>query len=459
MYWLHRFLLLGLLVIPLWPAPVSAQVAPQFYDRETLSYWQQRYQQSMARMLQELQPFLTADAKRDLAEIRLEIPLTPPDPANPFLFYSDPVAATVTMPALSLKFLDDLSVAYAWLSLNGCSLETPAEYISMLKYNRPSQFAGGRYPMPLAALQIPEDALEDPAVDELSLAFFNHARAYILAHELGHVYCGHPGYGPGTTRAAARRHEAAADRFALEILRKSGTIPVGMVTYFLGWAHYAPNRWDFEGEADWQEYLDQATHPLTSDRLSALATTLEANIESFTRNQPDPAAEEKIRSIAGDIAGIAHSLDDRDVQAAITLAASTTVQNLAPRCPESAATATPLPALPPFDGIYQGDFIYRTIAGQETLPVEVTLQRTDDQVTGRFDFGLGAGLLYGTVVENTLHFTWEWGWMVGQGVFYASQDGASFEGYWGVDRSQDNGGRWRGQRIQKGVEAGEGGGG
>src|SRR5690606_37136187 len=108
----------------------------------------------------------------------------------------------------------------------------------------------------------------------------------------------------------------------------------------LGWAHYAPNRWDFEGEADWQEYLDQATHPLTSDRLSALATTLEANIESFTRNQPDPAAEEKIRSIAGEIAGIAHSLDDRDVQAAITLAASITVQNLAPRCPESAATAT-----------------------------------------------------------------------------------------------------------------------
>jgi hypothetical protein len=352
------------------------------------------------------------------------------------------------MPALSLKFLDDLSLAYAWLWANGCSLETPAEYVSMLKYNGPEQFPGKRYPPPLVALQIPEDALEDEVVDELALAFFNEARAFILAHELGHIYYGHPGYGPDIPRATARRNEAEADQFALEALRGSATIPVGVLTFFFSYAHYVPTRWDFAEEAEWNEYLEETTHPLTSARLYALAATMEENVDSFALGQPDPAsARDTILYIAANIAGIAQHLDDSEVQEAITLAAAeTTVQDLAPRCPEATSTGT-LPALPAFDGVYSGDFVVVGEGLEDVLPVEITLQRNNDRVNGRFNFGLGAGSLDGMVVEDRLYFNWQWGWTYGKGVFYASQDGNSFEGSWGLELSEDNGGRWSGHRI------------
>ena len=91
------------------------------------------------------------------------------------------------LPALSLKFLDDLCTAYAWLQIKGYSLETVSEYTAILKYGRPPP--GGfppharnvhdrqqdtparrraddrdRYCRPLKALHIPENALDERAL-------------------------------------------------------------------------------------------------------------------------------------------------------------------------------------------------------------------------------------------------------------------------------------------------------
>lgn len=50
---------------------------------------------------------------------------------------------------------------------------------------------GNRYPLPLLALHIPTNALANSKVDDLSLRFRNTAFAFILGHELGHIYHHH----------------------------------------------------------------------------------------------------------------------------------------------------------------------------------------------------------------------------------------------------------------------------
>ena len=93
-------------------------------------------------------------------EFRFE-PIVPQN--EPFAFYStgDKVVAS----AASLKFLDDLSVATAWLDLNGFEQQTVADYMLMLHYWRAMR-RGKRPPKLLEALCIPADALSNRKVDE-----------------------------------------------------------------------------------------------------------------------------------------------------------------------------------------------------------------------------------------------------------------------------------------------------
>ena len=310
------------------PLVATAQdPAAGLYDQATLEYWTERYAKSTRRILVEgLFPELRPEEYQVLRQVELVFPVGADDLIGFYAVWPPP---RVVLPGLSLKLLDDLSVAFAWLWAKGYSLETIEEYVAMLRYKRAEDFPEGRYPQPFPALGIPENALQDQKIDDLSLRFFNSARAFILAHELAHLLYRHQGQG-----AAVLENEIAADRFAVELLSRTGTIPMGMILYFQAMAQWLPNRAQFASDQAWQAYLDKAkTHPLSGERVAAIARALEELAPGFARNDPKPqAAIEVVRSIAKSLTKLVDYLEDPELQLCVAeSAAEAELAALAPR--------------------------------------------------------------------------------------------------------------------------------
>jgi hypothetical protein len=299
----------------------SAQGVAELYPKEILTGDQARFQERLAQIYQYgLWDFLDGPEKQALADVELRFPLVGVH-QNPFDFYagSERGRPTVWLPVLSLKVIEDLSVAWAWRQLHGYSLEPFDEYLAMLKYRAPADFPDGRYPDPLSALGVPAQIWEqEPAVDDLSLRLRNSAWAFVLAHEMGHLRYGHPG-NAAVDPETSQRHEAQADQFALDLLARSETIPMGAALWFQATTGFFPNRADFETEAaflDWQQR--QATHPVNSERLQTLALAL----EQAARDSLDPEHAEVLRFIATRLVTIADTLAEPDMQRLIARRAS-----------------------------------------------------------------------------------------------------------------------------------------
>lgn len=180
-------------------------------------------------------PVLTAREMRRLSRVEFHFPLIGEITGGPMDYYSGTSGSRpfLAMPVFSLLFLEDLCTAYAWLYTNGYSLETIDEYVTMLRYKKAEHFPRRRYPAPLKALQIPGNALSDKRVDELSLRLRNSAFAFILLHELGHILYQHRGY-RGIPTERTRGNESDSDRFAVDVLSRTKTIPMGAVLFFSG---------------------------------------------------------------------------------------------------------------------------------------------------------------------------------------------------------------------------------
>jgi hypothetical protein len=287
----------------------------------------EQHQPRLERRINELyvkgfQPFLaTAEAHR-LARVAIEVPRVGEVAKDPTDFYSitGGNSPTVVMPALSLMFLEDLCTAYAWLWANDYSLETIDEYVAMLRYRKPGDFPGGRYPAPLKALGIPSDALEDKRVNDMSLRFRNTAWAFILGHELGHVVDASQGYDHRSS-AESRRSESRADTQSLDWLQRTDTLPMGAVLYFQAQAYMMPSQGQLKAEgvikneADWQRYLsEKITHPLTSDRLE--------NMAAYLVNRWRGKERETARYIGGQLYQIADILSITDLHGCMAVVAS-----------------------------------------------------------------------------------------------------------------------------------------
>jgi hypothetical protein len=224
----------------------------------------------------------------------------------------------VVAPAFSLLFVEDLCTAYAWLYKQGYSLETIDEYLAMLRYKGAADFPQGRYPPPLVALGVPASAAEDPDVNSMALRFRNSAYAFIFAHELGHVLAGHPN---GVTMEQSRANETAADDFALRVLAVDAAIPMGAILFFQAQAYFMPSLGQFKarGLSDqvWaMEMRTKMTHPLTAERLKALA----AAIKREGQEQPR-ANRETWDFVALKLLKIADTLADVDLQHCMSVAA------------------------------------------------------------------------------------------------------------------------------------------
>ena len=407
-----------------WAKDVSS-----LYDAATLEYWKTRYEKSTQKILDTvILPVLTAEERQKLRNARLDFPLYSEfDKANPLSFYA-PGDGRVVMPVLSLKFLDDLCTAYAWLQVNGYGLETISEYTAMLAYK---DFPSGRYPPPLPALHIPATALNDRRVDELALGHFVTARTFLLLHELGHIYYDHR----WVTTKQSRANEAQADEFAAKVMRRTPLPPLGMLVFFMADAHWSAFPVGYT-EQQWQEYLRQTrTHPLTGERLHTLARAL---------------ADPELAALLDQLATL---LDDRDAQASIIATAKASDESmLSPRrpgeLPRLASSATPRDrgARAAFDGKYVGHYVQNS--DPRPFPVETALERQGSNVKGRYTFGLGVGQIEGSVDGDTLNGRWEWSGNYGRATLRASHDGASFSGTWGYRESATNAGTWTGDRAR-----------
>lgn len=312
-----------LIVLILWLAPIrmAANDWSSLYGEPRLFKQQPRFESRANELLYErIWPYLTANEQRALARVQLTFPLAED---GPLVFYSN--GQSVVMPILSLLFWEDLCIAYAWLWANGYSLETVDEYITMLRYKDAAEFSGGRYPPPLTALQIPREAITtaqgynqptDPQVEELFLRFRNSGWAFILLHELGHIYYKHPGYNNIPTEQT-RKNEEQADLFALAVMERTGTIPMGALLFFQALAYMLPSKGQFiaegryQSEEDWEQYLSstEGTHPLTTRRLEIMALNL---TQTADRVGSGPESE-TLRYIATRLISIIDVLEDVDL--------------------------------------------------------------------------------------------------------------------------------------------------
>ena len=391
----------------------------RLYDTSTLQYWGERYQRSTRKILdQVIWPALLENEKNAFGARKpvLDFPLpslvTEDQRGNPLSFYSFGNRDLVVFPVLSLKFLDDLCTAYAWLQTNGYGLETVSEYTAILRYGTPP--ASG-FPDPLKALGIPRNASEDRSVDELALGHFVTARTFILLHEMGHIL---------QARSHSRssdpiENEERADRFAATVMKRTPLRPLGMLVYFLADAH-------------WSSYpaSPSDTHPLSGKRVLTLASQVD-----------DPALTLKLTILGKEY------LDDPLIRQGFAATGQAgNLEALAPRRPGElphVRANAPSAAATVFDGVYRGQFVQSSDPGP--MEIELSLHRDHDNVTGRYTFGLGVGTISGAVVGNRLYFDWQWANNFGKGIFEAGNDG-NFTGTWGYRVSRSGAGTWTGKR-------------
>jgi hypothetical protein len=289
----------------------AGEGANDIYPEVELAKNKTRYERRVAEMFSTgLWPKMNGREKQALSGVRIELPLRGDGPLDAVSYVREAIP-TVELPVLSLMFIEELSAAYAWRSVNRHSLEPIDEYVAMLKYRRPEDFPGRRRPDPLAALGVPARIWEqDARVDELSLRFRNTAWAFILAHELGHLRFRHPG-NRNVPAETSQRNEIEADAFAVDLLGRSDTIPMGMILWFQASVGYFKNRADFRTEAAYREWMHTAaTHPVNPERMMRLAVPLNRAAEASL----SPQRADVLRFIAGKVVMIADILTEPDMQ-------------------------------------------------------------------------------------------------------------------------------------------------
>jgi hypothetical protein len=316
-------MLLGIMFLA--SSTAGANSFAYMYDMRKLQQEKPRYEQRIGDLYRIIASVLTEQERRTLAGVRIELPFIGAQSGTPLDFYTmgQVGRAAVFMPVFSLLFLEDLATAFAWLQRHDYSLETVEEYVTMLRYKQASDFLGGRYPPPLKALHIPSDAMSDERVKTLALSLRDEAYAFILLHEFGHVLSRHPGY-DGLPRELTRKHEAEADRFALMVLERADTIPMGVILWFMAQVNAMPSKGQLMAEtlvksdADWQMYLKTwATHPLTVERLSAIALYL----DGWARRVGSGNQRDVLLFIASKLAYMAGELSDPDLQVCMAVVA------------------------------------------------------------------------------------------------------------------------------------------
>jgi hypothetical protein len=310
------------------------------YGERALSSWKERYSENINWNFEHvIKQALTPQEREFLENVNLEFPLIG-NAREPFEYYAKVeysakiknLRRSVVVPIFSIKFLDDLAIAGAWLAVRGFGFpsEVIREYVAMLKYKKASEFPTGNYSPPLKALHIPETPLDDPTVDDIAQKIVKLSIVYVICRELGHLYLNRHLRPPATMKENIDE-AIRSDTFAMEILRRIGTPPI--LTYlFNALVVWVPNRSDFSDEKSYEKYLGLAPNPLTPERLNHLADLMVRGQSEYARGQTNRhAAEISIESEWRYILRLATFLECEQCQVDVkTLALTKKIKDLYP---------------------------------------------------------------------------------------------------------------------------------
>ncbi len=293
---------------------LAESAAAQIYTRESLQADAARLRNAVHRIYAiGIKPSLTPGEADAAGAFEFDFPL--PEPDDPLMdFAATTDGRKLIMPLMSLKALEDLMTAYAWLYYQGFSLSAIDLYFTMLRYGSRTDIPQGRFPAILDALGVPADAYKtDKRVDDLSLRLRNEAFAFIIAHELGHIIFKHR---PLTeiTGTQAQADEVQSDDFALDIFARTGTSPLGPVLFFQAQIYNLlhPVEFGAMGPEERESALVQMTHPMSLDRIARMTDFIEGPLISV---RPDEAA--LWRDIASRLRGVSRIMEDTELAACI----------------------------------------------------------------------------------------------------------------------------------------------
>jgi hypothetical protein len=257
------------LTLPAAPADWSSLYTPAKLQAE-----KPRLQEAVDYVIKnEVQPFIPPDLKVSFGLQPFELPILS-GASDPLSVYSQ--NGRVELPVLTLLFVEDLARAYGWLTTNRYTTKTVDEYLAMLRYRKPEDFPDHRYPPPLTALHIPENALSDPKVVDISVKTRRTAYAFLLMHQYAHVHLQLDGKGG----------EEAADAYALDILKGNSTTPTGVLFVMQSWVFFEGGNPD-------------AVHPVSARRLRAIAKYMDAHVDEFVQGRTNQRSSvDVIHSIA-----------------------------------------------------------------------------------------------------------------------------------------------------------------
>lgn len=400
-----------------WSSDATAAKLPHYPD-DVLAEWQQRYPRGIYSNYKEvILPLLSAAQREKLKDLVFEFPPRI-EGHEPFGFAADTNGQTIYMSVQSLKFLDEASIAAAWLNRNGYTIESLTNYWLMLRNWKDSDAP----PPMLATLCIPADAIADQDVDELSQKIFSTAIFFVMLHEIGHVLGEHGGYND-IAAAVARAREAEADAFALEVMAKVGDAPLGVVNLFLAMTYFSDNSADFATTRAYETNLAQRTHPLSPERLRTFANTIEETAANYSGSGISRVqfvvVAQQIRMIAGTL---------KEVELLTSLSGQAiNPSDLGPMRPGDKigrSCTQEYSGTQPFSGRFKGV----TTVNNVEFDLEAELRRDGDRVTGRSSYGLGFSTIEGVVEDDTLHYRWRLGQQAGRGVL-KHLDGV-YDGQW-----------------------------
>jgi hypothetical protein len=442
----QRYLALALVITTCAGATVFGQNVSRLYPEKKLQADAARWsEQIQAEYRDTILPQLTGEERGALGTVKIEVPLSGSN-GDPFSFYTDD-KGTIYLPALSLRFFSDLCVANAWLNAHGYDGTTVRDYVGVL-LREATLSPGAPLPAVFRTLGIPDNAREESAVASRVDRNFGNTIVFLLAHELGHALKKHDTHSRDPVQK--RRQEIEADAFAIEVMRRIGQVPLGVEFWFdverighvQGIRRVTSAR--FPTEAEWQKYLAGLDHPVTSERLDALATAVEKAPDSFARNQADQARwtrNSKIfaqymrlgaPSAAIGAARVAEYERVRDLH----------LEDLKPR--KAAFTMPGSEQEPAFNGLFA---VRRTAAGGGQDRMDLLLLRMGDDITGGYSNGKIDGFIQGDIRNGELHFTWREGNANGHGV--AQAQGETLRGTWGLGESEQGAGEFSAERQKK----------
>ncbi len=410
--------------------PAAAAPLDSLYDDADIAELGGMYQRGWATNFENIfKPVFTEEERAKFANVEFVTELRVPD-NEPFAYLGG--GDTVLVSAASLRFLEDIVMAYTWTNSQGFSLQTIADYLMML---RNWDEARGRPPKPWDVLCIPADAWSREPFAEQAYRVLDSAAAFMLLHEYGHVLHQHPG-NQGVAPEESRASEEAADAFALDIFARVGDVPLGMTIPFFTMSYLHEIRSQFQTDEEYMRTLAARTHPVSPQRLLSLAQNLTAQSEVYGKKFA--GGRMAALGVALQVSEIAMRLADPEVQGLSSrIGKSVEPQHLGPR-PNGRHLAAPCDARPPtgepFDGTLHGEM---TI-GSTDFDVDTVLVRVGDSVTGSYSFGAGFGRIEGTVNGSTLDYRWSLA--PDSGAATVTFEGGVYRGTWGAGTSAEGGG-------------------